>query len=197
MVAERKVRGLLRCGADVTVVSPKVSVRLKGWIQRGEIRYRKRPFRSQDLRGADLIIAATDDPNTQEAIARSARRERRLVNIADRPELSSFIAPALVTRGDLTLAISTGGQSPALAQKLKKDLERRFSHPYGEFLALLGAVRKPVMDKIHSPVRRRRLFHRLLDSGAFDLIKKGKRKEAKQRLATLIRAESAAMGKAP
>jgi len=104
-VAQRKVAALRTYGGDVTVVSPTVTPMLRRWAQRGAIRWRRRTFRAADAAGRRLIYAATDDPRVQEAVRRAAQQRHALVNVVDRPALCTFIAPAQLKRGDLTIAM--------------------------------------------------------------------------------------------
>lgn len=188
-VAERKARMLLRCRAEVTVVSPSLTAGLSSLARRGVLIHRHRVYRVEDLRGAFLVLATTNERDVQEAVAQDARRRRLLVNVADRTELCSFIAPSILTRGDLVIAISTGGASPALAQRLRRDLEKRIGRAYGDFLSLMSRLRGEILGRIPSQERRRRVFHRILDSGLLELLKQGKRIEAKRMLRALLSRE--------
>jgi siroheme synthase-like protein len=188
-VAERKVRTLLKCGANVRVVSPSLTVGLSSLARRGAIQYRKQSYRATDLAGASLVIAATHDPAVQEAVARGAKKRRLWVNVVDRTDLCSFIAPSILTRGDLVIAISTGGSSPALARRLRRDLAKGIGRAYGEFLSLAGRIRTPILRQIPSPGRRRRLFHRIMNSGLLKWLQQGRRKEALRMLQALLERE--------
>jgi precorrin-2 dehydrogenase / sirohydrochlorin ferrochelatase len=185
-VAERKVRTLLQYGAKVVVVSPRLTSRLKGPARKGSIRYRKRTYRAQDLQGATMVLATTDDRNIQQIIARDARQRRILVNVADRVELCDFIAPSILKRGDLTIAFSTGGASPGLAQQLRRDLGQQFGQAYAVFLRWMGPVRQEIFRTIPSQTKRRRLFHRILSSELIDLLKKGRRAKARRLLSAIL-----------
>lgn len=194
IVAERKVRMLLRCKAEVTVVSPSLTAGLSSLVRRGVIMHRHRLYRAEDLRGAFLVLAATHERDVQEAVAQDAHRRRLLVNVADRTELCSFIAPSILTRGDLVIAISTGGASPALAQRLRRDLGKRIGRAYGDLLSLMSRLRGEILGRIPSQERRRRVFHRILDSGLLELLKQGKRIEAKRMLRALLSREGLQAG---
>ena len=185
-VAERKVRTLLQYGAKVVVVSPGLTSRLTGLARKGSIHYRKRTYRAQDLQGTTLVLATTDDRQAQKMIARDARRRRILVNVADRVELCDFIAPSILKRGDLTVAFSTGGASPGLAQKLRRDLGQQFGQAYADFLRWMGPVRQEILRAIPSQIKRRRLFHRILSSELIDLLKKGQRAKARRVLSEIL-----------
>jgi precorrin-2 dehydrogenase/sirohydrochlorin ferrochelatase len=122
---------------------------------------RRRPFRSGDLAGVVLAIAATDDPSVNAAVSRQARRRGIWVNVVDAPEFCTAIAPAIVQRGALTIAISTGGASPAVASAIRRQLERRYGTAYAPYLELLRAARGRVQARVPDPKRRAAIMHRL------------------------------------
>lgn len=120
VVAERKAAQLLASGADVTLVSPDATPELERLAGEGRVRLIRRAYAPGDLAGAWIAVAATDDPETQRAIRAESLREKTLLNVADEPELCGFIAPSVVERGPVAVAISTGGESPALARRLRE-----------------------------------------------------------------------------
>lgn len=122
-VAEGKVQGLREAGARVVVISPTATDPLARWAREGEVEWLARPYRRGDLEGAFLAIAATDDPETNRAVAEEAFARGVLVNVVDTPDLCLFIAPAVVRRGPVTVAVSTGGLSPALARRIRRSME--------------------------------------------------------------------------
>jgi precorrin-2 dehydrogenase/sirohydrochlorin ferrochelatase len=130
-VAERKVQSLLQAHGQVTVISPTCTPQLRSWAVDRTITLYERPYCSGDLQGFSLVFAATSDETLHEKIAAEARGAGVLLNVVDRPALCSFIMPAVVSQGDLTLAISTGGASPALAKKIRQTLERHFNSSLG------------------------------------------------------------------
>jgi siroheme synthase-like protein len=140
-VAERKARTLLDCGAFPIVVSPVSNEGLRHLSDRGVIEVVEREYDPVDLAGARLVIAATDDDRVNARVAEKANQLGILVNVVDSAELSDFILPSLVQRGDLNIAISTGGRSPALARKLRTVLEQALGQEYGELALLLSEVR--------------------------------------------------------
>lgn len=143
-VARRKVRTLLEHGADVEVISPDLCAELGQLAESGEIHALPREYRDGDLQGAVIAIAATDDRNTNLAVAKEARARAVLVNVVDDAENSDFIAPSYMRRGDVTIAISTGGRSPALARKIRTRLEKDFGDEYASLAWLLSEVRTEV-----------------------------------------------------
>lgn len=140
-VAERKVSGLIEAGARPLVISPRLTPALRSWLDAGQIEHHPRPYQEDDLSGAILAIAATDDPAVNARVAADARSRGILANIADDPEASSFHNVGTVRRGDLLLTISTGAASPALAAQLRAKLAEQFGPEYGRALALAAAIR--------------------------------------------------------
>jgi len=144
-VALRKVEGLLAGGADVTVISPTLVEGLAELHAAGKIAVIAREYKEDDLGAAWLVIAATDDPAVNHAVAAGAMRRGQLVNVVDDPEHSNFIVPAVVRRGELALAICTGGASPALARRLREHLEAVIGPEYGDLAALLAELRPQLL----------------------------------------------------
>jgi precorrin-2 dehydrogenase/sirohydrochlorin ferrochelatase len=184
-VGERKVADLLAAGAKVTVVSPTLTPALGALAVRGEIRHRNETFAPRHLKGMALVLGATDDPRVNAEISTAARASGVWVNIADAPELCTFIVPAQVRRGDLTVAISTGGASPALARKLRLELEGLFGPEYGPYLALLQGVRARLLAARRGHPENPALFRRLVESPLREALGQGDR-EAVRRLLTEI-----------
>jgi precorrin-2 dehydrogenase/sirohydrochlorin ferrochelatase len=161
-VAERKVKGLLDCGAMVTVLSPKLTIGLQELYARKMISWEMHSYRQGDIVGAVLAIAATDDPETQDMVAADARRHNIMLNVADVPDKCNFILPALVKRGDLAIAISTSGNSPALAKKLRQQLETQIGREYEILNDLMGILRPEIMARGLPQADNEQLFDRLL-----------------------------------
>lgn len=167
----RKALTLLACGARVTVVTPEAEEKLLDLSAAGTIEWRKKTYQAADLDGMFLVIGATGDEGLNLQIKTDADKQGKLCNIADRPEACHFILPAVVKRGDLVIAISTSGQSPAFAKKVRKDLETAFGPEYAEFLKLMGAIRRKLLGRKHEPDEHRRLFEQLIDKGLVHMIK--------------------------
>lgn len=172
-VGTRKVKTLVDCGAVVTVVSLEVSGQVEKMAAAGLITLEKRAYRASDLTGKFLVIGATDDEALNRRIHADAEDLNTLCNIADRPEICNFILPAIVNRGDLVLAVSTSGKSPAYAKKMRKDLEKQFGEEYEPFLRLMGAIRERLLKEEHAPEAHKPLFKKLIHAGLLDLIKAG------------------------
>ncbi|MBI3608365.1 MAG: bifunctional precorrin-2 dehydrogenase/sirohydrochlorin ferrochelatase [Nitrospirae bacterium] len=163
-IATRKTAALLDTGARVIVISPAVSARLTRWAREGRIHLRRRRYRRGDLSGACLAIAATSMPEEHAKIAAEARRTATWLLVVDEPALCDFIAPAVITRGDLTMTISTNGRSPALARWLKSKLQGLIGEEYGRLTTLLGAIRSDLREAGHSPSARSAMIDRLMTS---------------------------------
>jgi precorrin-2 dehydrogenase/sirohydrochlorin ferrochelatase len=170
-VASRKAATLLKCGAAVTVISPRVCERVDQLAAEGAIRLNKRPYHSTDLDGMFLVIGATDDEDVNRRISQDAKARRMLCNIADRPEVCNFILPSIVRRGDLIVTISTSGSSPAFAKKMRQCLESQFGEEYADFLRLMAAVRKKLLSQAHAPEAHKPLFEALIDSKLIDWLR--------------------------
>lgn len=170
-VGTRKVRTLMECGAEVSVVSPVASDRLRQLAEESKIVLHLRRYSSSDLDGAFLVIGATDDEELNSRISKDAEKLGMLCNIADRPEVCNFILPSIIKKGDLVLAISTSGQSPAFAKKLRKKLEKEFGDEYAIFLELMGAVRKKLLAEAHEPEAHKPIFEELIRSPIMEYIR--------------------------
>lgn len=175
-VAEEKTEGLLRGGASVRVVAPRATVRVRRWAREGKIRWQARGYRSSDLSGAFLVVAATSSAELHQRIFREATARSLLCNIVDDPPHCDFYYGSVVRRGALQIAISTAGLSPALAQRLRKELSRQFGAEYEEWVRFLGVEREKLMQQKISPQRRKQLLHRLASRAAFEKFKRKARR---------------------
>jgi len=170
-VGTRKVMTLMDCGASVTVVSPDFTTQLFQLADTRAIKLKKRPYRSSDLDGIFLVIGATNNEELNRQISEDAQRLNKLCNIVDRPEACNFILPSFINRGDLIIAVSTSGKSPALAKKLRKDLENKFGQEYAEFLRLMGVIRQRLLSKNRDSKTHKYLFEQLISRGLIEMIK--------------------------
>lgn len=161
-VAERKVLGLLEYGAEVTVISPELTAMLAELRQKKEITVIARPYKNGDLAQAFLVIAATDDEKAQEEIHAEAEKDNILLNVADVPKWCNFILPATVRRGELSISISTSGNSPALARRLRQGMETQFGPEYEPLLELLGCLRPVVLAQGRPHSENKIIFEKLL-----------------------------------
>lgn len=170
-VGTRKVMTLIECGAVITVVSINASEKLLKLAESGLIELKRRPYTGADLGGMFLVICSTDDEELNRQVSRDAGKFNMLCNIADRPEACNFILPALVKRGDLVIAVSTSGKSPAFAKKIRKDLEKQYGAEYADFLKLMGAIRKKLLSDSHEPEEHKPLFEKLINKDFVQLIR--------------------------
>ena len=137
-----KVEGLLACDADVTLIAPAAEPALEEYAREGSIRWERRAYAGPaDLEGVFLVIAATNDSEVNIAVSEDAEARTMLVNVVDVPPLCNFILPAVVRTGPLAIAISTAGSSPALAKRMKREIEGQFGEPYARLAVLLNEVR--------------------------------------------------------
>lgn len=186
-IAEEKAGSLLECGGAVTVISPDLTDGLRDQADRGALRWIARPYESGDVRGFRLVVSATDSTEVNERVYRDAEAEGIMVNVVDVPALCRYIVPSIVRQGDLCIAISTGGKSPALAKKIRGQLEGAFGPEYADLLDLLGAYR-PRMKAAHpdETETRARLWTSLVESDLLDLLRAGRAEEARDRVETCI-----------
>jgi precorrin-2 dehydrogenase len=166
-IGEGKIAALLEAGADPTVVAPEVTEKVRQWASAAKIAWRARPFSPADLEGAFLVVAATSRPEVNDLVFREARQRGTLCNVVDDPERCDFYYPAVLRRGRLQIAISTGGLSPALAQRLRQELEHQFSTDYAAWLEELGNIRRCLISTQLDASHRRRWLHRLASREAF------------------------------
>jgi precorrin-2 dehydrogenase/sirohydrochlorin ferrochelatase len=174
-VGERKVLDLMAAGARVTVISRTLTPSWRPWPT-GEITYL--PKTLSQVEGMALVMAATDDPQVNARVSAAAQARAIWVNVADEPEYCTFIVPAQVRRGDLTLAISTGGASPALARQVREELQQHFGPEYGPYLDLLRRVRTRVLAERRAHPDNGPLFHRLVNSPLREAVAQGDRARA-------------------
>ena len=167
-VGVRKVSGLVVAGADVTVVSPSIPESLKARVSCIE-----RPFQPDDVDGMKLVVTATDSEAVNLSVVEAAEQAGVWVNDATSLGRSGFILPATVRQGDLTLAVSTGGESPAYARLIRESLEEHFGAEHAEMLRLLSELRPRVMSRITDGADRKRFWDRLVTQETLNLIKDG------------------------
>ena len=174
-VARGKIEALLRAEARVQVVAPSVVEPIERLAERGAVTIVARPYGPQDVRGFQLVVAATDDAEVNRAVSADARRAGVLVNVVDSPELSTFIAPAVLTRGDLQLAVSTSGGSPAFAAFVRDRLAELIGPEYGVALTILRGVRNRLRSEALPLPERKRILRGLAEAGLVDRVRAGDR----------------------
>jgi precorrin-2 dehydrogenase / sirohydrochlorin ferrochelatase len=166
-IGEGKIAGLLAAGASVHVVAQAATKRVQKWAREGKVRWLHRAFRDSDLAKCLLVVAATSSGKLQKRISRLARRRGVLCNVVDVPELCDFYYPAVVRRGALQIAVSTSGESPALAQRLRKKLEKEFGPEYEEWLRELGKSRRKLGAIFRDLSERKTKLHAMASEESF------------------------------
>lgn len=194
LIAQRKVTTLLGCGATVVVVSPTLTRRLHAAQRAGAIEARRRSFRPTDVRGAWLVCAATDDQRINESVFQVAQRRRIFANVVDQKPLCSFIAPSIVRRGDLVIAISTGGASPAMAKHLRRRLTAMIGSEYVQMVNLLRSLRGIAKQKLPGYAARKKYFDALVEGPAFRLVRSGRVREARRKAMELLERSATSNG---
>lgn len=193
-VGRRKIASLAACGAkEILVLDTREpdDGRLGDILAAPGVVFQRRTFADADLDGRFLVIASTSDEDLNWRISRACRARNILCNIVDQPEKCSFIVPALHTQGDLTVAISTGGSSPALARRIRQDLEEFLGSVYGSALLLMSRLRPLVLGLGLGSARNAHIFRGLVDSGLLDVLEKQDRDAASRFLAEHLPAELA------
>jgi len=187
VVAERKVEGLLSNGAIVMVISPALTERLASLAQEGKIRHLARKYQVGDLQGYEIAFVATDDRETNAAVFREGREQGVWINAADNPSHCDFILPSVLRRGDLVVAVATGGSSPALSRAIREELEAYFTEDYAMLAEIAAEVRLKLRERSVTPTAE--AWQKALNGDLRRLIKEGKREEAKVYLLKRLGAE--------
>jgi len=185
-IAEGKVVPLVDGGAAVTVVAPDLTPGLAALAREGRLTHVARPYAPGDLDDAYLAIAATDDPEVNHAVHAEAEAKGVLINVVDDPPYCGFILPSILRRGDLVVAVSTSGNAPALAVRVRERLERELGDEYARFLALAGSIRTPLAERYPDFQIRKRLWYRLVDSDVLALLRSGDEVRAGERIAEIM-----------
>jgi len=188
--AERKVQGLLECGALVTVVSPDLTIVLRDLAGRGLLDWKAREYQAGDLEGAFLAVAATDNSRVHEEVAQEAEQRGVPLNVIDAPALCTFITPAVVRRGEVTFAVSTGGHSPALARRLREELEESSVLGWAELAEMVSEVRLALREKGIRPDPDR--WQECMDKKLLGLFQNGQPKQARERLLRMLQEQPTA-----
>ncbi len=185
-VAERKVRQLLRYGARISAIGPEATPRLKALAEKKKITLKKRRVNLRDLDGAYLVISAASDRKINSKVSSYCRRKGILINVVDSPKECDFILPSVLKRGDLAIAISTGGISPALSKKIRKDLERRFGAEYAKLLRIMAKLRPEAMKKIKNTGSRKAFFKKAVRADILNLLKRNKEEQAREKIMGIL-----------
>ncbi|TML79995.1 MAG: bifunctional precorrin-2 dehydrogenase/sirohydrochlorin ferrochelatase [Actinobacteria bacterium] len=172
-VGERKVRTLLEAGARVKVITPEATPRLQKLAEQDRIELHVRSYERGDLKGAAVVIASTDERDVNQAIYEEALDEGIPVNVVDDPPHCTFIAPSIIRRGDLMIAISTGGTNPAMAVRIRERLEKEFGPEYEVYFDLIKRLKAEV-DQAPTQQERADAWYRVADSNVLDLVRAGR-----------------------
>ncbi len=172
-VAERKILSLIQAEACVEVLSPEVTEHIRRLAKERKISWTDRQYRPGDSKNAFLVISATDDPLTNASIAQEADRLNILLNVVDSPKQCNFIVPASVIRENLLISTSTSGKSPALAKRIRQEIQQNYGPEYGPLLDILGLCRELVLDRVPDIEIRKQLFGRLADSITAEMVRNG------------------------
>jgi precorrin-2 dehydrogenase/sirohydrochlorin ferrochelatase len=170
-VAQRKIESLLQYGPEVLVVARELTPGLSRYTEQGKITHLGREFQKDQVDGAILVIAATDDPALNRLVSASARDRGILVNAVDQPGDCTFIVPSVLKRGDLLIAVSTSGKSPALARRVREDLESLFGEEYEGVLILMGNLRKEILSRGLGQEEKKGIFENIVNSGILRMIR--------------------------
>jgi len=167
-IGESKIRSLLIARARVRVIAPRATPTVSAWARAGVLEWEARPFHADDLNSIFLVVGATASIEINDAVYREAQARSILCNIVDDPERCDFYYPSVVRRGDLQVAISTAGHSPALAQRLRHEFEAQLAPVYAGWLEELGRTRKELFGRSIEPERRRTLLHSAASRQSFE-----------------------------
>jgi siroheme synthase-like protein len=179
-VCARKAETMMKYGARVTIVSPEFTDEIEEWSRKGLLTIKRKHYDESDLEGANIVIASTDDQSVNEQIASDCRRRKIPVNVVDVTPLCEFIVPAIIEKGSVQIAVSTGGKSPALARTLKEDLQRTVGPEYAEVNDLLGTLRDAAKAVLPTDVDRKRFFDGIIAKGILEMLREGRRAEARE-----------------
>jgi siroheme synthase-like protein len=185
-IAEGKAVQLLEAGARLRLVSPDLTAKLNDLVGDGRIDHRAKTFEADDLDGVMLVISATNDREVNESVATAARLRGVWCNVVDEPGFCDFITPALVVRGGLQIGISTGGGSPVLAQRVKREIGELIGEEYGELLELAAGMRARAKHLISDFGERRDVLRAFVESEAIELLRGGRREEARQMIEVFL-----------
>lgn len=188
-VCARKAETMMGYGGRVTIVSPEITDEIAAWERDGALVVKRKKYAEPDLEGASIVIASTDDPCVNARVARDCRRRKIPVNVVDVTHLCEFIVPAIIQKGSIQIAVSTGGKSPAIGRTLKEDLQRAIGPEYAEVNDLLGTLRKSAKQVLPTDVDRKRFFDGIIAAGVLDMLRQNRRREAYEAIARACEAD--------
>jgi precorrin-2 dehydrogenase/sirohydrochlorin ferrochelatase len=188
---------LLSAGAKVTVVAPEATARVELLAVEGKLQWLAEAYQPNHLDGARLVFAATDDSELNQRVAADARTRGALVNVAEPSEAGDFAVPATVRRGEICIAVSTGGASPSLAKKLREQIELVVGEEYAALVELLGEMRMTLEKHVKAQNKRQQVYEAILASDALALLRDGKADEARRRCEEIVKEFSARTAEEP
>jgi precorrin-2 dehydrogenase / sirohydrochlorin ferrochelatase len=185
-VAERKVKGLQEAGANITVIAPEATLFLQRLAEQGKIQWRKKTFSPEDIKDAFLVVAATDKCEINQMVWKAAK-PHQLVNVVDDPEQSNFHVPAVLRRGKLHIAVSTGGASPILTKKICSEISGIYTEDYEQYIEFLYECRQYILQNVSEPEKKQQLLRAITDES---FRKSGNWEEAFSKLLKRVLGES-------
>lgn len=181
-VALRKVKRLLECQAAVLVIAQEIAPQLKSLFEKKKIIFKNKKADLKDLKGAFLVVAATSDRKLNALVSAYCLKKNILVNVVDSVQECNFILPSVFRRGSLVISVSTDGLSPALAKKIRREIQQRFGCEYAKLLRLMKKIRPEALKKIKNPRARNLFFKKIFQPKILDLFKKSKQQQANKRI---------------
>jgi siroheme synthase-like protein len=188
LVAERKIAALLEVGAEVTVISPEVTPAILNWSKNNSIQLTARCYQNGDLSGRELVFVATDDSDVNDRVYQKSKSYGVWVNAADDPARCDFILPSVLRRGELTVAVSTGGASPAATRAIREELDDYFTADYAQLVRVAAEVRSELKEQSHNVSAD--AWNDALMGEFRRLIREGRPEQAKEFLLTTLGARS-------
>lgn len=185
-LAHEKVEQLIKANADAIVISRELIPPLGELVNAHPLTHLARDYREGDLENAFLAISTLDDTETNARVFQEANARNIPLNVVDDPLHCSFIAPSILRRGDLTIAISTSGKAPAVAVRLRQQLEQQIGDEYARFLEIAGTLRAPLAQKFPDLETRKKLWYDVVDSDVFELLRSGDESAARERIAEIM-----------
>lgn len=185
-VAQRKIENILDTGVKIKCVSIEFTDDLLALLKQNSIEYYKRPFEISDLDDMDIVFAATNDSEINKQIYQECEKRKILINVVDNPQICTFIVPAIINRGDLTIAVSTSGKFPGLSKKIRKEIEKKYGNFYTEYLEIISEIRNKIIQLNLKEEEKKEKIEKLLDLDILALIENGKLKEARKKAEKII-----------
>ena len=195
--AVAKANGLLDSGAVVTVIAETIHESLQWLVRSKKVTWLNREYKDNDLEGAFLVISVLMSSATNTLIRAEAKRRKILINAMDDVPNCNFIAPSILRRGPLTVAISTSGKAPALAVRIRESLAEKIGEEYSQFLEIIGPLRDELVLRFPDFESRRARWYELVDSDILSLLKAGRESEAHERIAEILNVETETVAMEP